>query len=377
MKHGFTFLIFFFMGIFFWYCGNREENRTHPQESATIKLRGLADTVGFAHTAEQMDSLINRIDRLYGRERRNILQIRVGQNRKPWQVIISPHDDYSYAGDVYPYVLKDLSASTVIIFGVAHKARQFGTENRIVFDSFTHWRGPYGDIPVSEVRNEIMTSLPKGTYLINDSLQEAEHSVEALLPFLQYYHRSLEIVSILVPYMSYSTMTQIARPLAKAIHKVAAKHEWQWGPDFALAISNDCVHYGDRGWGGKNFARFGADSAGYQQAVNYDMNIINQCLIDQLHPQRLRRFVNFTVKKENYKEYAWTWCGRYSVPFGLLTAFYLQEEANEPTLAGKMLRYGTSLSHPPIPVEDLGMGTTAPANIRHWVGYTAIGYHFQ
>jgi MEMO1 family protein len=46
------------------------------------------------------------------------------------------------------------------------------------------------------------------------------------------------------------------------------------------------------------------------------------------------------------------------------------------SLNGKMLRYSTSLVHPPIPVSDLGLGITAPAKIRHWVGYVAIGYQF-
>jgi len=46
---------------------------------------------------------------------------------------------------------------------------------------------PYGNIPVSGLRNEIMGQLNKDIYEIHDSVQSAEHSVEAILPFLQYY----------------------------------------------------------------------------------------------------------------------------------------------------------------------------------------------
>ncbi len=352
---------------FLWQC---QREQSTPQ----IRLRGLADTVGFAHTARQMDALMQRIDSRFAKERNAVFRMNNIDSTTYWKLVISPHDDYTYAGDVYPYVLQNLSAPTIIIFGVAHKARLFGIENRLVFDTFTHWRGPYGNIPVSPIREEIISRLPQEMYLISDSLQQVEHSVEALLPFIQYYHRRFQIVSILVPYMSYHRMQQIARPLAQALAEVAREHHWQWGRDFALAISNDCVHYGDQDWGGKNLAPFGADSAGYRAAVRKDLTIISECLVGELDPQKIKRFCDYTVKKDNYREYAWTWCGRYSVPFGMLTAYYLEKQLDRGRMKGRMLRYATSLTHPPIPVQDLKMGQTAPANIHHWVGYVAVGF---
>jgi hypothetical protein len=97
-------------------------------------------------------------------------------------------------------------------------------------------------------------------------------------------------------------------------------------------------------------------------------------LIDYLDPQRIRRFFEYTVSHQNYKEYAWTWCGRYAIPFGLLTAHQLQNMTSTGQLSGIMLRYSTGISHTPLPVTDLKMGITAPASIRHWVGYVSIGY---
>jgi len=371
MRKFLTLFVLVLVSLLIWQCHRQKDQ-------PMVHLRGLTDTVGYAHTARQMDSLIGRIDRLYGKERKDILKFLGITPEFSWQVVICPHDDYSYAGDLYPYVMENLSASTVILFGVAHGVRKFGVEDQIVFDSFTHWRGPYGKIPVSSVREELMQLLPEDYYQVNDSLQQVEHSVEGLLPFLQYYHRQIEIVPILVPYMNYQRMEQISRELARAIHQIMTNRNWNWGNDIALAISNDCVHYGDQNWGGKNYAPFGADSAGFRAAANHDLDIISECLIDHLHPQGLQRFVDYTVKKENYKEYAWTWCGRYSVPFGLLTAYHLQKVMQSKRhLIGRMLRYSTSLMHPPIPVKDLGMGVTAPANIHHWVGYVTIGYNFE
>lgn len=336
-------------------------------------IRIFSDTAGYAHKGYQMDSVMSRINRLYGRERKNILFIQ-DISQKNWKIVICPHDDYSYAGEIYPYVLENLKTPTVIILGVAHKAKNFGIEDRLVFDSFTHWEGPYGPVKVSEYREAILADIPPEMYQINDSLQQIEHSVEALIPFLQYYQPSVQIVSILVPYMNFKRMDQIAIPLARALQNIMKERQLIWGRDFSIAISNDCVHYGDQSWGGKNYAPFGTDTTGYRAATNFDMNIISECLIDRVEPQRIRRFFEYTVDVNNYKEYAWTWCGRYSVPFGLLTGFHLQNLLGNTPLEGRMLRYGTSLRGKKVQVEDLGMTVNAPATMRHWVGYVAMGY---
>lgn len=108
---------------------------------------------------------------------------------------------------------ENITANTVIIFGVAHKARQLNLENQVVFDSYEYWKGPYGNIKVSGLREEIMGLLPRNLFQVNDSMQRMEHSVEAIIPFLQYYNHDIQVVSILVPYMSYGRMQEIAGPL--------------------------------------------------------------------------------------------------------------------------------------------------------------------
>ena len=335
--------------------------------------RGLVDTVGFAHLAWQTDSVMARIRRLQG-DLLDEAYLRTRLNeQQAWKVAISPHDDYTYVGYLYPAVLRNVKAPIVILFGVAHKARKLNLENRIIFDSYAKWRGPYGDIPVSPLREAIIVRLPQDIFQINNRMQGMEHSVEAILPFLQYFNRKVQIVSILVPYMSYRRMDEIARPLAAAIHEATHALGLSWGKDFALVISTDAVHYGDRNWGGKNFAFYGADSGGYKRAVAHESEIINNCLIGALRAEKLERFTQYTVKSDDYKAYKWTWCGRYSVPFGLLTAFYLQQ-ATGFELNGTLVGYATSIDHPHLPVDDLRMGVTAPANIHHWVGYAAIGY---
>lgn len=290
------------------------------------------------------------------------------------KVIITPHDDYSYVGYLYPKVLSKIKAKTIIMVGVAHKAKQMNLESQIVFDSYWNWKGPYGPVRVSTAREELIGNLSPEIFQVNDSIHRIEHSLEALIPFLQYFNRNIEIIPILVLYMSFTTMDKISEPLAKAIFTVANDRKWNWGTDYAIVISTDAVHYGDEDWGEKNFAWFGTDSLGYLKAIEHEFEIIEN-LSGELLPGKIESFCKLTVQDTNFREYKWTWCGRYSVPFGLLTAFHLNRMIDGKTIAGSLVGYSTSIDHLPIPVKDIGMGITAPANFHHWVGYAAIGYY--
>lgn len=337
--------------------------------------RGLADTIGFAHLARQIEAVARRIDAQDGTRLARILQDKGVAATDRWRMAIAPHDDYAYAGFIYPLVLRNIAGPVVVIFGVAHKARQLCIEDRLVFDSFTHWSGPYGDIAVSPLRERILAMLPETAYVLSDEMQRVEHSVEAKLPFLQHYHRDVELVPMLVPAMSFPRMNALARELAHVLAVALDERQWRWGDDVALIASTDAVHYGDEGWGGRNFATFGADAEGYRKAIAHEHRIMSECLEGDLSPARIERFTRYTVSDHDHREYKWTWCGRYSVPFGLLTAWHLQQLRGERPLAGTILGYATSLDDQRIVVDDLdGMGVTAPATLRHWVGYAAVGF---
>lgn len=326
-------------------------------------LRGLADTIGFAHTARQMNIFMERLG----------INNSVNQEES-FRLLISPHDDYTYVGPLYPQVLKHVKTKTVILFGVAHKAKKYNLENKLIFDDFEAWQGPYKNIKISPLRKEIMKALPANSFIVHDSMQVTEHSVEAILPFLQFYNKDIEIIPILIPYMSLELMASLSTQLAKSIEEVANKHKLIWGKDFSLVISTDAVHYGDEEWAGRNFARFGTDSTGYKKAVAFEHEIIDNCLKDDVQFEKIKKFTQYTLKPEDYKEYLWTWCGRYSIPFGMLTAKHLQQDLKATPLSGQLIGYSNSLDHPHIPVKDLGMGETAPASLHHWVGYVGMGF---
>ncbi len=335
------------------------------------RVREMVDKTGFAQYDWQIKKIIERIE--YSLKERGDVVEKVEKVSFPWKALISPHDDFSYAGPLYTKLLKNLKAKTIIMFGVAHKAKSLGLRDKIIFGSYKKWHGPFKPINVSSVRDEIIGTLPKDTYTVSNKMVTIEHSLEALIPFIQYYNRDFEIVPILVPYISAGEIGKIAPVLARVIFSIVKKRGWKWGKDFAIAISSDSVHYGDRNWGGKNFAKFGADKKGYKLAMAHEKEIINNCLTGSLSNKKIQRFIGYTVQERDYTEYKWTWCGRYSIPFGLSVTMEIEKLSGE-KLSGKLIGYSTSIDHPHIKVDDLKMGVTAPANIRHWVGYTAIGY---
>ncbi|MCF6240038.1 MAG: AmmeMemoRadiSam system protein B [Bacteroidales bacterium] len=330
-------------------------------------LRNPVDSVGFPTQKEQVEAFMKIL-------KQQNLYTDSDKAKHVWKSAIVPHDDYAYVQELFPKTLSGVKAKTVFLIGVAHKAALLNLQDKIVFGSFDYWNAPYGKVKVSEVRNQIIKELDKKLFTINDSMQSIEHSVEPFLPMLQYFGNNFEIVPVLVPYMNFDKMRETSAALAQSIFDLAKKNNWQWGKDFVILISTDAVHYGDEDWGGKNFERFGTDTAGYKKAVAYEHEIIDSCLLGNLSPEKIKKFTEYTVQADNYKEYKWTWCGRYSVPFGLLLDYYLQKKFGE-TLNDEFIGYSTSIAKPVLDLKAIDMGTTAVANLHHWVGYCAIGYY--
>jgi AmmeMemoRadiSam system protein B len=336
-------------------------NNSRTGAVAKDNLRQLVDTIGFAQYAWQMDTIMARLGRkgwkkIYG---------------SPWKSVICPHDDYIYVGVLYPEILQNIKASNLIMIGVAHKAARLGIEDSLVFDTYKHWKGPWKAVPVSSAREEIFALLNNKYAIISDTLHKVEHSLEAMIPFLQYFNKDISIVPILVPAMNPDRMQECGKALADAIRQVAGRHGWEWGRDFAIIVTTDAVHYGNEDWGGSDMALFGCDSTGNTKALTFENEIIGNCLTGKIGPDKLRLFSTYTLKPDNYKEYKWTWCGRYSVPLTLYLSYYLND--SQP-LTGEFVGYSTSIASGHIQVDDIGMGRTAIATDCHWVGYAAIGY---
>lgn len=333
--------------------------RTGNPAISDLKLRPLRDTIGFAQYSWQVDSIMARI-------------IRGGwklTHTSECKMVICPHDDYTYVGALYPEVLSGISANNLILLGVAHPAQKMGIEDSLVFGSYSMWKGPWGNVGVSEAGKEIFDLLRNNCAIINDSLQKAEHSLESMVPYLQYFNRNISIIPILVPSMKPERMKECGKQLAGAISEVAAKHGWTWGRDFAIVATTDAVHYGNEDWGGADYAFYGCDKAGNKRALNHEEEIVSNCFSGQVSPEKIALFNRYTLDSADYHKYKWTWCGRYSIPVAMYTGYFLNSST---PLTGEVKGYSTSITGKHIPVDDLGMGRTAIATDCHWVGYAAV-----
>jgi len=174
--------------------------------------------------------------------------------------------------------------------------------------------------------------------------------------------------------MDWDRMHALAGELASVLADLAREEKWVPGSDVAVLISVDCSHYGDEGWGGSDYAPFGADGHGYDLAVSRERDLIDAHLTGPVRPGKLQGLFLRLVDPEDVYQYRITWCGRFSVPFGLDCLQQFLEEIGRPAPEGVFLRYDTSIGLGRMPLEDIGLGVTAPASLHHWVGYAALGY---
>jgi AmmeMemoRadiSam system protein B len=337
-------------------------------------IRAQKDTIGYATRPDQVETLVRLVDSLEAPRYASNAAAFPSMKMGPMIGAICPHDDYLYAGRGYVHVMRGLKAPRVILFGVSHTARRRGIQGALIFDGHAAWRMAGRECPVSPMREEILAALPPGFVLVNDTIHAEEHSLEGFVPILQHYLPNVEIVPILVTRMESGIRDAAADTLAGAIALIMEKHGWKLGMDVAILVSADCVHYGDEEWGGRNYAPFGTGEEGYAAGVAQDRRVVESALVGPLTRGKIDVFKAMVDSGEFQQPYKITWCGVYSIPFGLSVLERLAARAGRRTPEGFMLVYGTSVDPPKLPLEHSGLGITAIATLRHWVGYTAIGY---
>ncbi|MCJ7579075.1 MAG: AmmeMemoRadiSam system protein B [Candidatus Aminicenantes bacterium] len=344
---------------------------TIPSDNNT---RGLVDTVGFPHRAEQMDFI--------GKICENLEEQAILDNQKKYDFSekttftfgICPHDDYMLAARVYVHVQRYIKAKTVILIGNAHWSETFGIRNKLIFGDFNYWSGPYKHVKVSAIRDQITDRLSPEHFTVNRTLVETEHSLEAQIPFLQYYNRDVEIVPILIPYADWDTMNKLGSELAQVVAEICKDKKWMLGQDLAILCSTDGQHYGDYGWSYYDYHPFGCDADGFKKATKLDENLVDSFLAGKAQLEKVFQLFSSLVDKEDISNYKITWCGRFSVSLATAFSIYLTKEMANRELNGCFLRYGTSLSDQWLPLWDYNLGITGDTNLHHFVTYSAVGF---
>jgi len=333
--------------------------------SVALDLRGQQDAVGFASRPDQMAKVWELSAAAPAPER-------LGDLPAPGVAgAICPHDDYLYAGRVYRQVLPLVTAKRVVLVGVFHKYRKFGVHDRLVFDPYRAWRAPDGEVPVSDLRRELLAALPKEDWIQDAAMHDSEHSLEALVYYLKHARPDLEIVPIIVPAASFPRLREMAEHVGTALASSLRDHGWKLGRDVAVVISTDGVHYGPD----FQYTPFGEGGVeAYVQATDQDRSLLRGWLAGPLDPEKIRRAYEAFVDPESPDLYRLTWCGRFAIPFGLLLLESTARGLGQDRPVGRPVAYATSVGSPELPVRDLGLGPTAPANLYHFVGYPAAAF---
>lgn len=338
-------------------------------------IREPADTIGYATTPLQIKRVVSLSDSLIEAGALPFTLPSASSGAGEMIGAIVPHDDYIYAGPYYAMTIDRAGADLVILFGVAHRARRIGLEGKLVFDDFSGWRGPYGVTSVSPLREKVIERLPGEIVLVDGAFHASEHSLEAFIPFLQHYGGlDIEILPVLVTRFAGDSFERAVGEMTGALAAVLAEEGITLGAGAVVMISADCVHYGDEEWGSTNYAPFGTGREGYEKATAQDIEIARETLEGPLSAERIADFRERIERDDLEWPYKVTWCGVYSIPFGLSVLEGLSVAQGREAPYGHILGYGTSLEPGALPLEGAGLGATNIATERHWVGYLAMGY---
>jgi AmmeMemoRadiSam system protein B len=333
---------------------------------AAQEKRPIRDDVGFCWNSLSMQKLV---DYLQSQEKQTF-------EAEGLVAAISPHDDYLYAGRIYYPLFKILRTKEVVIFGVTHgtvRNEITGLQNILILDEFKYWPGIKKPIPVSRLREFLMERLDPEVYVKNNRAHEIEHSIEALLPFLQYFNPEVKITPIMVTPMPFVRMEEVSAKLAEVITDYMNENHLAAGKDIFFLVSSDGNHYG------KDFnnSPFGEGEKAWETALQLDQRLIGTYLTGVMDRDKIEGLTK-ELWGETYIDYRNTyWCGKYSVPFGLLTVEKIMALTLNKKINGMLFRFSDTYSEGVLPLKKTGMGTTAPFSLRHWVSFFSIGYYIE
>ena len=354
MKTGLICILFIIFSTFFY-------------EAMGQEIRPIRDNVGFCWNAFEMDSLISYLSNDYNGEQ---------FDSKNLVAAISPHDDYLYAGRVYYPLYKILRTKEVVIIGVTHgtvRKAMNDPENILIFDDYKYWRGPYQNVEVSPLRDFIKKHLNKDYFITSDKAQNIEHSIEALIPFLQHYNRDIKITPIMVTAMPYERMEKISDDLSDIITDYVKENKLKLGKDIFFLISTDANHYGED----FDNSPYGTNDYAHLQATVIDKGIAGLCLTGTIDEFKVNELTNQLWPDSINKSVKPLWCGRYPVPFGLLTTINIVKQIANRQIAGTLFKYSDTWTEKVLPVKNTHLGLTAPFSLKHWVGFLSAGFYLQ
>ncbi|MGE5313635.1 MAG: AmmeMemoRadiSam system protein B [Acidobacteriota bacterium] len=328
-------------------------------------IRPIRDSIGFCWNADEM----NRFMSFLSTEERS----RPREKSRNLVAAISVHDDYLYAGNVYYPLYKNIRTKEAVIFGVTHGSvrKEMGSlSNVLILDEYDRWRGPYHTVGISPLRERIRSEMPNDDILISNQAHSIEHSIEAVIPFLQYYNRDIKITPIMVTQMPFEKMETVSQRLAKIIVEYMRANKLVPGKDIFFLISNDANHYGE------DFGNtpYGMDANAHRRATENDRRIINEHLVGGINEAGIKKLTNELWPDSTQAKLIPLWCGRYPMTLGLLTVTNVLTEVGAGRLNGTLYKYSDTFTEKVLPVKNTSMGLTAVFSYKHWCGWFTEGF---
>ena len=328
-------------------------------------LRGQRDTLGFASKAEQMARVWELSTAAPAPER-------LGPKPEPGVAgIICPHDDYLCAGRVYREIIPLVKAKVVVMVGVFHRYKRYGARGVMVFDPYRAWRSPDGEIAVSDLREAVLAQLDPRDYVQDATYHDSEHSLEGVAYWLKHQDPDVTILPVILPSAPFQRLQSMAGNLGKALAKAMQARGWTLGRDVAVVISSDGTHYG-ADFGYTPYGAGGVDA--FQAAMAHDRALLQGLLAGEVTPNMARAFFEMTVDPGAPDTYRKPWCGRFSIPFGLLLLGTLSQELGLAPPKGMPIAFGASVDVPELPLRSTGLGQTCPISLYHFVTFPSVAF---
>lgn len=145
--------------------------------------------------------------------------------------LILPHAGYRYSGDVAAFGAKAIQGKPyerIIVMGPSHRAY---LHNKAHVSSATHFNTPFGEVPLD--LDAIATLLKHQEFQSVEGVDDAEHSVQIMIPFLQFTVSDFKLVPIIVGQFDLES----AKRAAKALRSITT-------PTTLVVVSSDFTHYG-------------------------------------------------------------------------------------------------------------------------------------
>jgi len=286
---------------------------------------------------------------------------------------VAPHDDFLYAGAVAWPLFRRIRAREVLILGVTHGTvrKALGNpEGVLLLESFDAWQGPYGSVAISPLRDRLKRDLPPGSWVEHPQAHTLEHSIEALLPFLQHVRRDVAIIPVMVTAMDRETMGKQARNLAGVLRHYLEERHLVLGRDVAILISADGNHYGPD----FDNLTFGPGRTGHEAALRNEREVLEGLVRVPLTGHQVEQVLTQLWGADFRAPGRLQWCGKFSIPLGLQLLVELNRNgvlSQPPTLS--LLAHGDTFSDGVLPFRGSDLGLTAPFSLQHWVSFFSLG----